>query len=45
MFINVSDECFPELSEIVQNFWVNQEKIWELLQRKYKWVLTPYCSV
>lgn len=43
--INVSDECFDELSEIIQKFWINQEKTGELLQGKYTWVLTPYCSV
>lgn len=35
--INVSDGLFTEVSEIVQRFWIDEERIWELLKSKYKW--------
>lgn len=40
--INVSDEIFPEISEIIQKFWIDEDKIWALLKSKYKWTLSPY---
>ncbi|MBP8016673.1 GNAT family N-acetyltransferase [Candidatus Gracilibacteria bacterium] len=43
--INVADECFSELKEIIQNFGVNDEKIGQLLQKKYKGILVSYYSV
>lgn len=40
--INVSDEIFPKLSEIIEKFWVEEDKIWQLLQREYSWTLDLY---
>ena len=43
--INVTDECFKELQEIIQEFWIDTEKIGELLQKKFSWKLSSYASV
>ncbi|MCX6822443.1 MAG: GNAT family N-acetyltransferase [candidate division SR1 bacterium] len=43
--INVPDECYEELKEIIQTFGIDDEKIGQLLQKKYKGKLSSYHSV
>lgn len=43
--INLPDVCFSALSELVEEFGVNEEKIWQLLQQIYNGTLNPYRSV
>lgn len=43
--VNVSDDYYSELLEIIQNFWLDDEKMGQSLQNKYGWVLSPYHSV
>lgn len=42
--INVNDNDVDELNEIITVYGLDDRKIAELLQRKYKWTFSPYYS-